>query len=479
MEHVSLVIGDELIKDGGEGNGETLDPATNEVIATYARASVEQADAAVEAARESFDRGVWRKQRPVDRARVLFGIADGLLKRRDELARKITLDSGKPLRDAYYEVDCAARFFEFYAGLTDKHHGRSIPLGSGWMDWTIQDPIGVSLHIVPWNYQLLVAVRGVAPALAAGCSVVIKPSTETPMGVQELIEIARNAGLPAGVINFVPGSGSLIGDHLARHKDIDQITFTGSVTAGQRVMVAASTNAVPTVMELGGKSPQILYADADQERSLDTIYGGMFTHAGQVCNAGTRLLVESSILEETVERLHSRINSISLGHGLDDPDMGPVVSAAQCRDVNSYYELAAEEGTLLRASELPTDERLSKGNFVQPALVHGVNNRSRIAQEEVFGPLLTVIGFDTEDEALAMANDSDFGLVAGVFTSDVGKSMRAAEEIQAGQIYVNSFGIGLDVEFPFGGFKRSGFGREKGVEGMAAYLQIKNVLVGY
>jgi acyl-CoA reductase-like NAD-dependent aldehyde dehydrogenase len=473
------MIGNDQIATGTDGQAEAVDPATNEVIATFALAGTDQADLAVAAARESFDQGVWRGLRPLERGRVMMKIADGLLARRDELAQIITRDSGKPLRDAYYEVDCSARFFEFYGGFCDKMQGSSIPLGPGWMDWTIQEPIGVSLHVVPWNYQLLVAVRGVAPALAAGCSIVIKPSTETPLSMVEFVEIARQAGLPAGVLNVVTGRGSTVGDHLARHRDVDQLTFTGSVGAGIKVIQAAATHTIPTTMELGGKSPMLLFADADLDRSIDTVIAGMYTHAGQVCNAGTRLLVEESIQDEVVGRIHERISAMRLGHGLDDPDMGPLVSAAQKADVSRFYDLASSEGKLLLGAELPTDERLRDGNFVRPGIVTGIDNSHRLAQEEIFGPLLAVIPFTTVDEAITMANDSDFGLVAGVYTQNVSTAMRAAQDLQAGQIYVNSFGVGLDVEFPFGGYKRSGFGREKGLEALAAYLQVKNVCVGF
>lgn len=479
MQHVPLTIGNDEIAEGGDGTGESFDPATNEVIATFALASTEQADQAVAAARKSFDEGLWRGLKPFERARVLMRVSQGILDDRDSLAKQLTLDSGKPLRDSYYEVDCSARFFEFYAGLSDKLHGSSIPLGPGWMDWTVREPIGVSLHIVPWNYQLLVAVRGIAPALAAGCSIIVKPSTETPLVLLEFARISASAGLPAGVLNIVTGRGSTVGDHLARHRDVDQLTFTGSVTSGIKVIQAAATHTIPTTMELGGKSPQLLFADANMASALETIVAGMYTHAGQVCNAGTRLFVEGSVHDQVVEELHKRISDMTLGHGLDDPDMGPVVSKNQKRDINAFYELAKEEGELLLGAELPTSNRLRDGNFVRPALVVGAGNKSRIAQTEVFGPLLTVIPFSSPEEAIAMANETDFGLVAGVFTSNIGMAMESVQSLNAGQVYVNCFGVGLDVEFPFGGYKNSGYGREKGVEAVAAYLQTKNVCVGF
>lgn len=477
--HTPLVIGGQTLAEGAEGTGSSLDPATGKEFATYAVGGAADVDAAVSAARDAFERGPWREMRPFERGRILQGIADGLTARRDEIARNLVLDSGKPLRDGYWEVDCSARFFEFYAGACDKLHGSSIPLGRGVMDWTIREPIGVSAQIVPWNYPLQVAVRGVAPALAAGCTTVIKPSTETPVSLRELAEIAKEAGLPDGVINIVTGSGSVVGDRLARHPGVDQITFTGSVGVGQRVAEAAATHAVPANMELGGKSPQLLCADADLDKALPVVLGGMYTHAGQVCNAGTRLLVERSVHDEVVERLQTMISSMKLGRGLDDPDMGPVVSRAQQQGVLEFVDLARSEGQLVEGAELPEDPDLAEGYFVRPSFVTGVGNDARIAREEVFGPLLAVVSVDDLDQGIALANDSEFGLVAGVHTTNVSTAMRAAQDLQAGQVWVNSFGVGLDVEFPFSGYKRSGYGREKGLEALDAYQQVKNVCVAF
>lgn len=479
LDHFPLVIDGEYLHAGQGGVAESLDPATGRPVATFAVAGVDDADAAVAAARRSFDTGVWRKMRPHERGRVMLRIADGLLARREKLARLLTVDSGKPLRDAYWEVDCSARFFEFYGGFVDKIQGTSIPLGPGWMDWTVREPIGVSAHVVPWNYPLQVAVRGIAPALAAGCSVVAKPSMETPGGLGILAEIADAAGLPPGVLNIVTGPGSAVGDRLARHEGVDQLTFTGSVGAGIRVIQAAATHTIPTNMELGGKSPQIVFADADLDRTVPRLVAGMYTHAGQVCNAGTRLLVEASVHDEVVSRLHDAISGMRLGHGLSDPDLGPVVSHEARRGIQEYLDLAAKEGTVHVGADLPDDPDLNGGYFVRPHLVTGIGNDARIAQEEVFGPLLAVIPFENEEQALTMANDSEFGLVAGVFTSNVSTAMRCAEELNTGQVWVNAFGVGLDVEFPFGGVKRSGFGREKGLEALGAYQQIKNVCVGF
>ncbi|WP_127143567.1 aldehyde dehydrogenase family protein [Pelagibacterium montanilacus] len=474
---IPLVIGNKEYADASDGVGETRDPSTGKVIATYARAGEIEVNLAVRSARKAFDDGPWSQMRPFERGRVLHRIGELILMRRDEIARKESEDSGKPMRDAYWEVDCAARFFEFYGGAADKLHGNSIPLGPNYTDWTVREGIGVSLHIIPWNYPFQLIARGVAPALAAGCSVVIKPASETPVTAYEFLKICLEAGLPEGQVNLINGRGSLVGDMLARHPGVDQITFTGSVPTGRRVLEAAASHAIPSNMELGGKSPQILFADADMERAIPIVAGGFLTHCGQVCNAGTRLLVERSAHDRVVELLHERIKDVQLGAGIDDPDMGPLVSQAHRKDVEAYYDIARQDGELLLGGEIPSDAALADGAFVRPGLVVGAGNDTRIAREEIFGPVLTVIPFDTPEEAIRIANDSPFGLVAGVHTTNINKAMSLSERLRVGQVWVNAFGVGLDVEFPFGGYKLSGFGREKGLEAISAYQQIKNVCV--
>ncbi|MBW3095854.1 aldehyde dehydrogenase family protein [Pseudohoeflea coraliihabitans] len=474
---IPLVIGGQTLSEGSEGVGESINPATGAVLANYAKAGEREVNAAVSAARQAFDTGPWGRMRPHERGRILHRIGELMLERRDEIARLESQDSGKPMRDAYWEVDCSARFFEYYAGAADKLHGTSIPIGPGWTDWTVQEGIGVSLHIIPWNYPFQLIARGVAPALAAGCSVIIKPASETPVTAYEFVKICQEAGLPDGQVNLVNGRGSTVGDMLARHPGVDQITFTGSVPTGRRVQEAAASHAIPTNMELGGKSPQILFSDADMDSAIPIVAGGVFLHCGQVCNAGTRLLVERSSHDAVVDKLHAHIKNMQLGAGIDDPDMGPLVSKAHKEDVTGYYEVAGQDGELLLGAELPTDPSLSDGAFVRPALVVGASNETRIAREEIFGPILTVIPFDTAEEAAQIANDSPFGLVAGVHTTNLDKAMNMSQQLRVGQVWINSFGVGLDVEFPFGGYKLSGFGREKGLEAIGAYQQTKNVCI--
>jgi aldehyde dehydrogenase (NAD+)/betaine-aldehyde dehydrogenase len=474
---IPIVVGNKVLNEGSDGVGRSFDPATGVLVAEFARAGAVEVDMAVAAARQAFDNGPWRRMRPFERGRILHRIGELMLQRRDEIARKESIDSGKPLRDSYWEVDCSARFFEFYGGAADKLHGSSIPLGPDWSDWTVKEAIGVSLHIIPWNYPFQLIARGVAPALAAGCAVIIKPSADTPVTAYEFMKICQEAGLPEGLVNLVNGRGSVAGDLLARHKGVDQITFTGSVPTGERVLVAAASHAIPCNMELGGKSPQILFADADLDKSLPIVAGGFLTHCGQVCNAGTRLFVERSIHDRVVDKLHARISAMTLGAGVDDPDMGPLISRAHKNDVERYYDIARKDGELLLGADLPKSASLAEGAFVRPGLVIGANNSTQIAREEIFGPILTVIPFDTAEEAVAGANDSPFGLVAGIHTTNINKALGVGEKLRVGQVWINAFGVGLDVEFPFGGFKLSGFGREKGLEALSAYQQVKNFAI--
>ncbi|HVM13474.1 MAG TPA: aldehyde dehydrogenase family protein [Egibacteraceae bacterium] len=477
---VPLIIGGQEVQEASGGETKIIDPSTGDVLGTAVLAGEEEAARAAEQARAHFDAGSWRRMKPFERGRVLLRVGDALMRDRDELARLESLESGKPLRDAYWEVDCSARFFEFYGGYVDKIQGSSVPLGPGFMDWTVREPIGVSLHIVPWNYPLQVAVRGVAPALAAGCTVIIKPATETPASAYRLARIAEGAGLPQGTLSVVTGEGRTVGDALARHRAVDQITFTGSVPTGQKVLEAAASHTIPTIMELGGKSAQIVYPDADLDRILPILNQGMYLHAGQVCNAGTRLVIHEAVEDRVVEELHGLIRQMRLGHALDDPDMGPVISQEQKANVEEYLDIAESEGgRVLIGADLPDEPRLANGYFARPALVTNITNDARVAQEEIFGPILSVIGYTDEDEAIRIANQSPFGLVAGVFTSSIDRAMYASQELRVGQVWVNSFGVGLDVEFPFGGYKASGFGREKGLEALNAYLQVKNTCVAF
>ena len=479
LRKVPIVYGEIEVTDASGGVSQSRDPATGNAIAELALAGEREVNLAVAAARKAFDHGPWLKMRPFERGRIMMKIGELILARRDELARLETTDSGKPLRDAYWEVDCAARNFEYYGGHVDKMLGTSIPLGSGWMDWTVREPIGVSLHIIPWNYPFQLIARGVAPALAAGCAIIIKPSEETSLTAYEFIKICREAGVPEGQVNLVVGRGRIAGDLLARHPGIDQITFTGSVASGQKVLAAAATHTIPCAMELGGKSPQIVFADADMDEAIPVVAGGVFLHCGQVCNAGTRLLVERSVHDRVVDQLTTHIKGMSIGRGLDNPDMGPLINAQQRKEVLAYFDVAATEGDLILGSDIPSNPELKDGNFVRPALVVGATNAARVAREEIFGPVLTVIPFDSAAEAIAIANDSPFGLVAGVHTRDVSKAMLMAEQIRVGQVWINSFYVGLDVEFPFGGFKQSGFGREKGLEALASYQAAKNICIRY
>jgi acyl-CoA reductase-like NAD-dependent aldehyde dehydrogenase len=476
---IPVVAGHREIFDTSGASSTALDPATGQKVATISLAGETEVNLAVAAARKAFDGGQWTRLRPFERGRIMQKIGELIYARRDEIARLECRDSGKPLRDAYWEVDCAARNFEYYAGHVDKMLGTSIPLGPGWMDWTVREAIGVSLHLIPWNYPFQLIARGVAPALASGCAVIIKPSEETSVTAYEFVKICREAGLPEGQVNLVPGKGRLVGDLLARHEGVDQITFTGSVETGRKVLAAAASHTIPCAMELGGKSPQIVFADADLDQAIPIVAGGVFLHCGQVCNAGTRLLVHESIHDKVVDRLSNHIKKMKLGAGLDDPDMGPLISRNQRDQVLKYYDLAAREGDLVLGSELPTSSPLVDGNFVRPALVVGASNAARIAREEVFGPILTIIPFKDTDEAVNIANDSPFGLVAGVHTTRIDDAMAMAQRLRVGQVWINSFFVGLDVEFPFGGFKQSGFGREKGLEALSSYQQPKNICVRF
>jgi len=475
-----LIIDGQRVNASDSGTFDVYDPSSGEVLASVAKATKVDIARAVQSARTALDSKAWGGILPAERGRIMFRMAQAIRERAEELATLESRDNGKPLRQARTDVQVAARYFEFFGGIADKIMGNTIPLGPGFLDYTIREPIGVSAQIVPWNYPIQIGARGVAPALAAGCAVVLKPSSEAPMTALRLGEIALACGLPPGVLNVVPGTGSQAGVALASDPHINQLTFTGSVDVGIAVAKMAADNVVPVVMELGGKSPNIVFADADLDLTVQGVANAIFQNAGQTCSAGSRLLVERKAHDALVQRLAERAKTMRIGPGVSDPDMGPIISKRQLETIEDYVAVGKGEGaTVAAGGGRPSDPSLGRGFYYSPTLLDRVSPDMRVAQEEIFGPVLAIISFDELDEAVELANRSQYGLVAGVWTRDINKAMAVSSRIKSGQVYINTYGAGGGVELPFGGYKKSGYGREKGLESLASYTQVKNVCVKF
>jgi aldehyde dehydrogenase (NAD+)/betaine-aldehyde dehydrogenase len=455
---------------------DVLDPATGEAFAQVPAAGADEVDAAVRAARAAAKD--WARTTPAVRGRLLRNLASLVSGRREELAALESRDTGKPMKQAYADVDVAARYFEFYAGAVEALYGDTMTTSPDHFSYTLREPFGVTGHIVPWNYPLQIGARTVAPALAAGNCCVLKPAEEAPLGPVLLARLAREAGIPDGVLNVVPGYGPQAGAALAAHPGIAHLSFTGSNEVGESVSVAAAANHVPVVLELGGKSPNVVFDDADLDLAVPVLVNAILQNAGQTCSAGSRLLVHRAVHTELVDRLADRFAAVRMGAGANDPDLGPLISAAQRDRVAMLVGGAVEAGEArLRHGGGVPSSLTSRGFFFEPTLLDWVDPTAPIAQQEVFGPVLAVTPFDTEEEALRLANGTDYGLIAAIWTRDVGRAHRMARDIHAGQIYVNTYGAGGGVELPFGGVKKSGHGREKGFEGLVGYTQVKSVVV--
>jgi aldehyde dehydrogenase (NAD+) len=476
----ALIIDGNQVASSDHGMTDVYNPSTGTVLASVAKATADDVDAAVRAAHRALESPTWGGMAPAERGRVLNRIANHLREHVEDLARLESQDNGKPLSQARTDVLVAARYFEFYAGAADKIMGHTIPLTAGLLDYTVREPIGVSAQIVPWNYPIQISARGIAPALAAGCAVVVKPSSEAPLTALRLGSIALECGLPAGALNVIPGSGSEAGAALASHRDINQLTFTGSVEVGIAVAKMAAENVVPVVMELGGKSPNVVFADSDIELAVKGIANAIFQNAGQTCSAGSRLLVERKAHDAFVERLVAHTARMKVGPGIEDPDMGPIISRRQLETIENYVRIGKDEGADVAAGgSRPPALAESGGYYFQPTLLDRVKADMRVAQDEIFGPVLSMIEFDDLEEAAAIANRSAYGLLAGVWTRDINKALALATRIKAGQVYINTYGAGGGVELPFGGYKKSGYGREKGLEALNSYTQVKNVCIRY
>jgi len=453
---------------------QTFDPGTGQAFAEFAAGDAQDVDLAVAAARGALT-GPWRDATPSQRGKVLSQIALLIRANADRLAVVECLDSGKRLVEAQGDVAGAANCFEYYAGACDKHEGSSIPMGPDYLAYTLNEPIGVTAHIIPWNYPLSTAARGIAPALAAGCTVVAKPAEQTPLTCLMLGELCLQAGLPPGVCNVITGTGASAGAALVRHPGIDHITFTGSVATGIHVMQSAAANVTRLVLELGGKSPVVVLADCDMDSAVESVIGAIFENAGQICSAGSRLVIARDIHEAFVQRVIDRARALTLGHGLRDPGMGPVNSYAHLHKIAGYVDRARARGVEVLCGGAQTcDPQTGKGWFFQPTVLNNLQPTDEAVQEEIFGPVLAVQIFDDLDEALALANGTRFGLVAGVFTRDFGAAHRLARDIDAGQVFINEYFAG-GISVPFGGNKMSGFGREKGLEALRSYCKVKSV----
>ncbi|MCM5705718.1 aldehyde dehydrogenase family protein [Larsenimonas salina] len=450
------------------------DPATDEPYAEIAEAGIEDADAAMAAARRCVDDGSLSAVRPAQRVTWLLAIAEEIKALTDAAALVLCRENGKSLEVARGEFEEAARYFEYYAGMADKIEGTSIPLGDDYVDFTSYEPMGVSVQIVPWNFPPSICARSLAPALAAGNAVVIKSPEISPLAMTFLMTACERAGLPKGAVNLLCGKGSVIGSHLVKHRDANQIVFTGSVPTGQRILRDAAERATPSVMELGGKSAAIVHADADIEQVIDSVKAGIFFNAGQVCSAMSRLLVHRSRYDEVVARAREMAEGLSIGPGVDNPELTPLVSRSQLEQVEAMCHRAIEAG----ATCVTGGERVSgsSGYFMQPTLFADVAVDSEIFQEEVFGPVLVIHPFDSEDEAVELANGTEFGLVAGVFDTRLDRALRTARRLRGGQVFINEWFAG-GVETPFGGVGLSGFGREKGQEALYSYVQTRNIAV--
>jgi aldehyde dehydrogenase (NAD+) len=477
IEPGKLLIGGEWREPAGGKTFETVNPATGEVLTTVAEGSPADVDAAVQAARKAFDdmAGPWRKMSASERGRLLWKIAELVEQNIDELAQLETLDNGKPIFESrYVDIPMVADVFRYYAGWATKIHGETVNINEGAFTYTLREPVGVVGAIVAWNFPLLLASWKLGPALACGNTVVLKPAEQTPLTALRFGELCRQAGLPPGVLNIVTG-GPETGKALVQHSQVDKVAFTGSTMVGKEIMRSAADTLKRVTLELGGKSPNIVFADADLDSAVKGAINGIFYGKGEVCCAGSRLFVEKKVEDEFLGKLVERVKKLRPGDPLDPKTkLGAIVSEQQMKTVLGYIEAGKNEGAQVVIGGNRVEIGNGKGYFIEPTIFGGVRNDMKIAQEEIFGPVLATLAFDSIDEVAELANRNPYGLAAAIWTRDIKKAHALSRRLRAGTVWINTYGL-MDAALPFGGFKQSGFGRELGMHAIEHYTELKSV----
>jgi acyl-CoA reductase-like NAD-dependent aldehyde dehydrogenase len=476
VHHVpSIIDGKEI--DGPHGALEVLDPGTGEQWAQVGQCGQAEVDLAAKAARAAYENG-WSDTPAAERGRLLRKLADLILRDGDRIAQFETHDVGKPISQARKDVVAVARYFEYYGSIVECLDGDTLQTSPAVFGMTIREPFGVTGHITPWNYPLQMVARTLAPSLAAGNCCVLKPAELTPVNASVIAQLALEAGFPPGVWNVVQGPGSTVGNAITAHDGIDHVSFTGSRPVGELVAINAAKHVIPVVLELGGKSPNIIFPDADMADAIPQVVNAIIQNAGQTCSAGSRVLIHSDCYDEVNELIAAEFRKIVLGHGMTDPGMGPIVSAKQLDTVSGMVA----EGIKLAEGDLVVGGQKAQGHgggfFMEPTFFTNVPENGYLFKEEIFGPVLVGTRFTDEADAIRLANATEFGLVAGIWTKDAGRALRMAKKIKTGQVFINTYGAAGGVELPFGGWKKSGYGREKGFEGMLGYTQTKTIAIG-
>lgn len=477
MELYNWLEGKKVGSDSGQSIA-VIDPSTGEEFARLARSGTTDVDKAVQAARQAVD-GPWSALDSAQRSQLLLRASRMISDVREELARLESRDTGKPLRQAQADALALARYFEFYAGAVDKLHGQTIPISRAMTAFTLREPLGVTAHIIPWNYPMQIFGRGVAASLAVGNCVVVKPAEDASMSILRVAELLHEAGLPAGVLNVCTGLGSEAGAALAGHPDINHVSFTGSPQTGRIVAELAARHFVPVTLELGGKSPQIVFSDADLDAAVPAIMNGIVQNAGQTCSAGSRVLIQRAIYNDLMARLAEQFDALRVGPASDNLDCGPLISARQRDRVAEYVAMAENDGIRVVAQGRKVSSTPPGGFYQVPSLLADVPADHALAQEEIFGPVLCAWSFDDEQEAISLANGTPYSLVAGIWTRDGARQLRLARKLKAGQVFINNYGAAGGVELPFGGSGQSGIGREKGFEALYAFTSLKTIAVAH